>query len=61
MDATTITRLDALRQLTLSEVNQRIAEIDIERDSLVVIQKAMIRRERTKQRSARARDGRCNA
>jgi hypothetical protein len=54
--ATTPERLEALRHLTLAEVEQRIADIDAEREALAVIRKAIAVRERVKQRSARLRE-----
>lgn len=60
MDATSTTpeRFDALRHLSLAEVEQRIAEIDAERDALAVIRKAIAARERAKRRAARSTEGR---
>jgi hypothetical protein len=56
--ATTPERLDALRHLTLTEVEQRIADLDAERAALAVIRKAVAVRDRAKQRSARLAEGR---
>ena len=60
MDATTPRPepLDALRKLTLPEVEQRIADIDAERKALAVIRNSLAARDRAKQRAARLAGGR---
>ena len=57
--ATTPERLEALRHLTLAEVEQRIADIDAERKALEVIRRSIAARDRAKKRALRAvEDGR---
>jgi len=45
--------LDALRHLTLEQVEYRLAELDGERASLSLIRRSLVARRRAEQRSAR--------
>lgn len=56
--ATTTDLLESLRHLTLEEVEQRLADVEAEREALTVIRRAIAVRERSKQRAKRIAEGR---
>ncbi|NLE38408.1 MAG: hypothetical protein GX621_10325 [Pirellulaceae bacterium] len=45
--------LSALRELSLADVEQRLAEIDAERAGLALIRRSLMARERSRRKSAR--------
>lgn len=49
--------LDAFQHLTLAEVEQRLADVEAERESLMVLRKALTVRERSRKRTLKAMEG----